>query len=302
MNDKPKLNFENLYKRLDDKGIAFPNHTSEQVQEILRTRSYYYKLASYRKNFPKNSDGKYQNLTFDALLKTASIDVYLRELLLDMCLDIEHTGKTHLMTLITDNEQEDGYSLVSDFEQTFPDKYKEIISHFQKSSYKKDMFNKRTEISIWVFLEIIDFGAFIMLAELYFKKYPEQPSIYQKQYKFVKNIRNTCAHNNVFLINLFDKNDHIPRPDGVTKSYASTMKLNLGLVHYPKIVDITNLFYLHKQLCSKELNRRRHNEAEIILDKFEASEELYNTSTPLPKFFNSIFQKCVDFLIKSWYP
>lgn len=47
-------------------------------------------------------------------------------------------------------------------------------------------------------------------------------SAYHEQYKFIKNIRNTCTDNNVFLINIFDKTSHIPRPNASTKSGKST--------------------------------------------------------------------------------
>ncbi|MCO0817419.1 Abi family protein [Lactococcus lactis] len=298
MENKPKLGFNNLYDKLIEKGVTFPNHTKEEVIEYLRSISYYYKISSYRKNFKKNSEGYYENLTFDALLITASIDVYTRELLLDMCLDIEHSVKTSLMTSITENESENGYNLINVFKKEYPDKYNDIVTRFRKSSYKRDMFEKRTNISIWVFLEIIDFGTLNLICQLYFELYPDvNDSVYSKQLMFIKNIRNTCAHNNVFLINLFDKRDHIPRPETKTKSYASNMKINLGLVHYPKINDIINLFYVHKQLCSKKLNERRYRESILILDKYSSNVQLFSSSTHLQKFFNSIFNKSVDFLI-----
>lgn len=298
MEKKPKLGFENLYVKLIEKGVTFPNHTKNDVIEYLKSTSYYYKISSYRKNFRKNTKGYYENLTFDALLTTASIDVYTRELLLDMCLDIEHSVKTFLMTSITENESENGYNLINIFKKKYPDKYSDIVNRFRKSSYKRDMFEKRTNISIWVFMEIIDFGTLNLICQLYFETYPDiNDFVYSKQLMYIKNIRNTCAHNNVFLINLFDKKDHISRPEAKIKSYASNMKINLGLVHYPKINDIINLFYIHKHLCSKKLNERRNREATLILYKYTSNEQLFSSSTHLQKFFNSIFNKSVDFLI-----
>lgn len=89
------------------------------------------------KNFPKNSDGKYQNLNFDTLVKIESLDTYLREVLFDMCLDIEHVAKTNLMTMITNNNSEDGYSLIEEFSRINPDKYAEILNRFKKVYTKK---------------------------------------------------------------------------------------------------------------------------------------------------------------------
>ena len=218
MKEKPKLNFDELADRLIYKGINFPKDKKDEVIEYLKTQSYYYKIASYRKNFPKNSDGKYQNLNFDTLVKIESLDTYLREVLFDMCLDIEHVAKTNLMTMITNNNSEDGYSLIEEFSRINPDKYAEILNRFKKSIYQKDMYSKRNEISIWVFMEIIDFGTLISICDIYFTKYPTDFSAYHEQYKFIKNIRNTCAHNNVFLINIFDKTSHIPRLESQRKT------------------------------------------------------------------------------------
>ena len=294
---KPKLSFSDLYDRLFDKGVTFPNHNREDVVDIFKTRSYYYKLSSYRKNFPKSNDGKYSNLTFDALLVSASIDTYLREFLLDMCLDVEHAAKTQLMSLITENPCEDGYSIVEEFKTAHPQKYDEIINRFERSSYKKDMFSKRAHISVWVFLEIIDFGTLIMLSDLYFNKYPHQRTGYTKQFKFIKNVRNTCAHNNVFLINLFDKKLRLKRPDAPSSTFAQNMSINKNIIHYRKFLDTVNLFYVHSRMCSRELKNRRFHEGKVILDKYNCNLLLYQDSSAIPKFF--VFLKtCIDFLVR----
>ncbi len=57
---------------------------------MLDNVNYYFKLASYRVNFPKNYDKKYINLDFAYLTDLASIDMQLRDYLLDLSLDIEH--------------------------------------------------------------------------------------------------------------------------------------------------------------------------------------------------------------------
>ncbi|MFL2121481.1 Abi family protein [Marinilactibacillus psychrotolerans] len=52
------------------------------------------------------------NCDFKHLVDLSSIDVYLREYLYALCLDIEHAAKTKLMKLLTLNKNEDGYSIV----------------------------------------------------------------------------------------------------------------------------------------------------------------------------------------------
>ena len=60
------------------------------------------------------------------------------------------------------------------------------------------------------------------------------------------------------------------------------MSINQGLVHYLKVIDIVNLFYVHKQICSKELNIRRSEESKIVIDRFKF---IGCTSERLEKFF-----------------
>lgn len=50
---KPKLSFKGLIQKLEDKNISPGSYTEDQIENYLKTRSYYYKISSYRKNFPK---------------------------------------------------------------------------------------------------------------------------------------------------------------------------------------------------------------------------------------------------------
>jgi len=295
---KPKLSTINLIEHLSSKGISFNYHSKDDIIDILENKTYYYKLSSYRKNFPKTPDKKYLNLDFKALVDLASIDTYFREIILDMSLDIEHMVKTRLMTDITYNDDEDGYQIVNNFKTTYSQKYHKMYQQFSYTKYKKDMFEKRQILPIWVLLEITDFGTFTIISELYANNNPNiQKKIFSKQLKYIKNLRNTSAHNNVFIINLFDQNSHIKQPDSQTKSYAQVMNIPKGLVYYYKTHDLINLFYLHKKLCSKELNKRRYDECLVLLNRMKKEEDLYSSSPKIKKFFHFV-TLCVDFLVR----
>ena len=47
--------------------------------------------------------------------------MYLREIIVQMALNIEHFAKIKLMNLITDNPNEDGYTIVSDYINNLPE-------------------------------------------------------------------------------------------------------------------------------------------------------------------------------------
>ncbi|HHW35987.1 MAG TPA: Abi family protein [Bacillales bacterium] len=90
---------------LDQKNVKFELITKDEAKNILQTSNYFYKITAYRKNFEKNKYDKYVNLDFKLLQDLATIDMRLRYLVLQMCLDIEHMVKTQILTDITKNSQ-----------------------------------------------------------------------------------------------------------------------------------------------------------------------------------------------------
>lgn len=96
-------------------------------------------------------------------------------------------------------------------------------------------------------------------------------------------------------MSLLFRNSHIKHPDSQTKSYAQVMKIPKGLVYYYKTHDLINLFYLHKKLCSKELNKRRYNECLVLLNRMKKEDYLYSSAPKIQKFFHFV-TLCVDFL------
>lgn len=101
-----------LIQHLKAKGITFNYMSTSEAQRMLDTTNYYFKLSSYRKNFVKSSQGRYINLDFAYLTDLAAIDAQLREYLLELTLDIEHGIKTFIITNVSNNPNEDGYSII----------------------------------------------------------------------------------------------------------------------------------------------------------------------------------------------
>lgn len=94
MPQKPMLSVQDLIVHSKEKGIQFNSISEAEAQDYLARNNNYFKLASYRKNYPKFTDGpkqgQYENLDFAYLIELARIDVEVRHILLKMCLDIEH--------------------------------------------------------------------------------------------------------------------------------------------------------------------------------------------------------------------
>ena len=115
---KPMLNVEGQVQHLKDKGVTFNIVNEEDAKVYLRNNNYYFKLTSYRKNYPKHedgdNDGKYISLDFGYLKDLAIVDMDLRYMLAQLSFDIEHYTKIELLRLAEDLG-EDGYAICDDF-------------------------------------------------------------------------------------------------------------------------------------------------------------------------------------------
>lgn len=298
--DKPKLEFQQLIYKLKTKGIKFELTDEKQAIDSLKNKNYYYRIASYRKNFDKNEFGQYENLDFAVLQDLASIDTYVREYLLSLSLDFEHLAKTYLMKEITYNTIENGYSILDEFKEKNHKGYHSTLKYFNTNSYLKDMYKKRDKISVWVFLEITTFGTFNSFLEFYVSKYKDSDNgiIRISQYsKYIKNIRNTCAHNNVFLINLYNyQSNYIRRPSPLSKSFCNELEIDVTNANYNKIHDMLVLFKLHKTMASESLNKRRYYDGKKVIERINKHNSYYETnSNDLQKTF-TLLNVLVDYL------
>lgn len=133
--NKPKKTAVELVQMLrDEKGIQFNIMSEEQAVEYFSRRNNYLRTASYRKNYPKHiagpNEGKYINLEFAYLTELSTLDFYLREILLEMCIDVEHDLKVSLLRELEADSDEDGYALVRDFLAQNP----EILSSIERKT------------------------------------------------------------------------------------------------------------------------------------------------------------------------
>ena len=133
---------DELISHMKIKGIKFDIAKEEDAKVFLQNNNYYMKLASYRANYDKRkSNGEYINLDFAYLQELSTIDMHLRYLILQMCLDVEHALKTRLLKDIEDNPEEDGYDII----RRFVTKYERSCQNIQKhksSEYCRELIEK----------------------------------------------------------------------------------------------------------------------------------------------------------------
>lgn len=287
---KRKLTTIELIDHVKNKGITFNHMTEKEAKNCLRNLSYYYKLASYRKNFKKDADGKYKNLDFAYLTDLAAIDMQLRQYLLELCLDVEHGIKVLLLDIISNQlHDEDGYQIVQDFKNG-PDygekQYNLTITNLQHNQYLKDMSVKYSEKPpVWVFLETTSFGGLTAFTEYFCfnRSHPKKIERISKLLRYCKNIRNACAHNTPILVNLFSNSDRLDKRVGIVQGISNNIGIPNSDTYYDKMVDLISLFYLHKLIQSDKLGNFQYRQGKKLIDRFHRH-NWYEDENNLNKF------------------
>ncbi|WP_026766095.1 Abi family protein [Selenomonas ruminantium] len=201
------LTLDEQIEHLKAKGITFQSYTEEAAKHFLSEHNYLTKVSAYRKNYTQHpagpNQGKYVRLDFAHLVDLSTIDMHLRYLILDLCLDIEHSIKTFLINDALANPDEDGYRIVDKFLQYHPDFLDEADRKMQDSYCHDFYFNNRDHLPLWVLMEVISFGELISLYKLYYSIYPDRPAPFSgKLLDNVRNLRNASAHSNCLICHL----------------------------------------------------------------------------------------------------
>lgn len=228
---KNKLTIDEQIEDLKEKGVVFNIMNEEDAKKFLRYNNYYFKLKSYASNYPINpKNDKYVNLEFAYLVELSKIDMYLRKIILDMTLDIEHVLKTRILYDISCNEREDGYNIVEKYFFAYPNTKLEIIQKANSYNFTSDLADKHVddeEYAVWSSVELLSFGKFVELCTLYYQEY-NSPN-YSDYLQSVKFLRNAAAHSNCLL-------SSIMKPKG-EKKFRKTIQLTNALANAKKEIS-----------------------------------------------------------------
>lgn len=206
--ERPKLTIpQQIVHMRDVKGIKFNIVNEDQAAQFLSTNNYYFKLKAFAKNYSKyksgDNQGKYFDLEFAYLQELSTLDMYLREIILNISLSIEHFLKVRLLKDISENDKEDGYQIVTEFFSWRMD-VQDDIDRKAKDSYCEDLIEKyKNHFPAWALVEVLSFENLISFCDCYYGKYPAK-DIQIGNLKIVKFLRNACAHNNCLINNLSD--------------------------------------------------------------------------------------------------
>lgn len=259
-----KLSIDEQIADFENKNVRFDIYSKEDAKKFLRYNSYFFKLKTYAHNYDKYSkvdmSNMYVNLDFAYLVELSSLDMYFRRLIIGMCLDVEHVLKTRLIYDITNNPAEDGYEIVKEY----VDGHYDILSSMYRNignSANSELLNKIKEneehIPVWKFVEVLPFGRFIELYELYYDK--TGGNKYTNLLGSIKFLRNAAAHNTC-LLNTMKKPYSIKVRkcmeimNALTKSkkFSTSYKSKM---HNPVIHDFVVLLFVYFDILNTSANR-----------------------------------------------
>lgn len=207
---RPKLNFDEQIQYLkNSKGIKFNIISEDEAKLFLQNNNYFFKIKAYGKNYSINTNkssenyGKYNDLEFAYLKELSTIDMFLREKILKLALNIEHFLKIQLLKDVTENNAEDGYNIVKKFSRNIRPDLLNGIKEKSANSYCKDLIEHRiNNFAVWDLIEVISFGEFVDLYTYYYSMNKCSTKCMSNNLKSVQWLRNAAAHNNCIINHL----------------------------------------------------------------------------------------------------
>lgn len=317
---KPKLSAEQLVAKMkNEKGITFEHMSEEDAVDFLKKKNNYYRLAAYRKNYDKRLNGEnkgtYIGLDFAYLVDLSIIDMHLRNMIFQMCLDVEHDLKVQLLNDITVNPDEDGYNIVVSFisnneflkEEIYKKRFStyvgDLINKFftfetHKNANNKDIIDDvDIRCPIWAFVEIISFGTFINLYDYY---YDLNAPVQKQLLNPIKSLRNACAHNNCIINNL---RRGTTRPTRKVSQFVSSIPnirsdARRKYLSSQPIFEFCSLLFVYDSVVSENIKKHRYTElSSLISERMLKHSDYYSNQQLLSSAYDFI-RKITEFLLK----
>ncbi len=303
--ERPKLSIEEQISDMQNKGITFEKVSIPEAKRFLRESNYYYKLKAYGRNYDKYTStakqGQYINLDFAYLQELSTLDMYLRRIILTMALDIEHALKVQLLYDLSINPDEDGYAIVKEYLEADFFRIKSLhdkIGRSAASDIVKKHADNEDKYALWELVEVVSFGDFIDLYQLYYSKYRTKHD-YSTFLWAIKFLRNAAAHNNCIInslkapynVSLHKNKDIIFQ---VSKIKTISEKSRSKWLQNPVVHDFVILIYVYLNVIQSE-GIKKHGIQELkwlFDDRMLKNREYFEKNDSICECY-SFVQKCV---------
>ena len=273
---KELLTVDQLIDHMKYRGIKFKEISEEEAKIFLNNNNYYMKLASYRANYVKcqsgEREGQYQNLDFAYLKELSTLDMYLRYMIMEMALDIEHAIKVKIIRDVADNPEEDGYNIMKKFleKNNNINILKKIKSH-KSGEYCKDLIEKYYPyFPVWVFVELISFGDLLYFTSFYENEYNIK-IINNTFMNIVRDLRNASAHSNCILNKMTERIDSTKQINSEISEFVKRMsdvskQSRKNNLNYKFTYNFICLLYVYDSLMSNTVKQKRYKQIIEFMD------------------------------------
>ena len=306
---KKLLTIDELIAHMENKGIQFNIVSKEKAKHFLQEHNYYFKLASYRKNYDKypfgRKAGKYKDLEFAYLKDLSTIDFHIRYEIIQMCLDIEHSLRTRVIRDLAVNPDEDGYNIVNQWDPNFQHRSK-ILTHLN-TSYCKSLIEKyKPNFPAWVLLELLSFGELCKFVQAYDVIYPHRLNLKIRMLFPVRDIRNASAHNNCLIFDVREDSGINVTPAIRYFLYHQVFnkthkRLCQNALNNKPIHDLLCLLYLYPEIVESEFLRKKRliELKKLIYQRIVKHKEYYRKNAALKNTYKVVF-KAFHYLQKKY--
>jgi len=309
---KTLLRSDDLISHMENRGIKFDVMSQEDALNFLKRNNNYFKLTSYRKNFPKYQEGasvgKYIDLDFAYLVDLSTIDMHFRSFLLKMTLDIEHYVKINLLQSIEENKKEDGYKIVDAFiASKGNDRENPIIRDIRKqymNPYCGELLDKYgvsyesesiSDFPVWAFIEVMPFGRLREFYEFYHTYYNIKDRVNAGfLLRSVNQLRNAVAHNNCIINNLYPLSPKSVRKistDNRVSNFLTETGVNPTMkktkMQNPRINQIVTTLYLFDNVVTSDrIKKYKYEELnKLVTERMVYHREYYQGNPTIKTAF-----------------
>ena len=269
------------------------------------------KLASYRANYVKCQsgvrEGQYQNLDFAYLKELSTLDMYLRYMIMEMALDIEHAIKVKIIRDVADNPEEDGYNIMKKFleKNNNINILKKIKSH-KSGEYCKDLIEKYYPyFPVWVFVELISFGDLLYFTSFYENEYNIK-IINNTFMNIVRDLRNASAHSNCILNKMTERIDSTKQINSEISEFVKRMsdvskQSRKNNLNYKFTYNFICLLYVYDSLMSNTVKQKRYKQIIEFMDgRVKKNKNYFLSNSKILGVYN-FNKKVIDNLIRNTY-
>ena len=281
MQQKEKFTIKQQINHMKTQNIKFSLYDEEKAEKFLAYSNYYFKVKCFAKNFTK-TDEKYKNLDFAYLRKFSILDTAFRDLTLELSLLCEHLIKVLICRSCSQNDDDDGYVIVQKYfdEHELPS----AINRYDDgvySVYSKSLLDKyRSNMPIWVLVEILDFGELISFYNFYTENYNIDKKVSVFNLYTIKSLRNIAAHNSCVLHTLTIPPIKEMNTSTTLKQILRNKKIlsrNKNEIKIPLIHDFLCLIFVFSELCpNTEIKRKITKKIMDYFTKCEKRSEYFN--------------------------